>query len=261
MTAAAWHWRKRFPVLLAGWLWFGLVLGPVIGLVQIGGQAMADRYMYLAIVGPLVALVWMVAELAPRRLALATGTVALGVASVLCAAQALTFRDSLTVFTRAIAVTGPNPVAHNNAGCALLDAGRHRDAAAHLHSAVGYSSLTALPWSNLARAETLLGHPTAALECYCAALELEPANRHCLLFAGRLLAADGLTQQAETMFLRLKQVAPELPQPYAELGTLYAASNRWSEAAEAWRGYLRIRPEDGEIQVRLREAQALHAAK
>lgn len=254
-SLAAWHWRRRFPMFLAGWLWFGLLLGPVIGLVQIGGQAMADRYMYLAIIGPLVALVWGIAGHVPKRIALPLGAVALALASCLCAAQALTYRDSLTVFTRALAVTRANPVAHMDAGCALIDAGLNRDAAAHLHQAVAYSSRNALAWSDLARAEALLGHRAAAIECYCAALELEPTHRQSLLFLGRLLKSQGSRPQAEMIFLRLREAAPELPQAYAELGDLYAASGRWAKAADSWAGYLRIRPADAEIKDRLKEAR------
>ena len=75
ITAAALRLRRRAPYVLTGWLWFGIVLGPVIGLVQIGGQAMADRYAYPSVIGLFIAIVWGVCDWVKlgRRAALVTG--------------------------------------------------------------------------------------------------------------------------------------------------------------------------------------------
>ena len=67
LTGAFWRWRRRQPFLLVGWLWFVGTLVPVIGLVQVGGQAMADRYAYIPSLGIFLLVVWGTEELARRR--------------------------------------------------------------------------------------------------------------------------------------------------------------------------------------------------
>ena len=208
------------------------------------------------IVGPLVALVWLVAELAPRRLAHRRRRGARRWPPALRRAQALTLRDSLTVFTHAIAVTTPNPVAQNNAGCALLEAGRTRDAAAHLHRAV------ALQLPHRAELERSRPRRSAARPHHRRASSATAPrwswSRRIANASSSPAACSPRTacrRQAETMFLRLKQVAPELPQPYAELGALYASTEPLARSRRAWRSYLRLRPADAGIQARLRQAE------
>jgi hypothetical protein len=105
-------WRaRRSPWLLTGWLWFLGTLVPVIGLVQVGRQAMADRYLYLPSIGLFLAIVWGIAELVKRRAALAAGVVVLALAAGTWA-QAGTWRDSVTLYRHALAVTRHNYVAH-----------------------------------------------------------------------------------------------------------------------------------------------------
>src|SRR5262249_2234260 len=62
LTAAAWIWRQRYPYLLMGWLWFLGTLVPVIGIVQVGSQAFADRYTYIPLIGVMVAVTWLVSD-------------------------------------------------------------------------------------------------------------------------------------------------------------------------------------------------------
>ena len=64
ISVLAWTWRRKCPYLVVGWLWYLGMMVPVIGLVQVGGQTMADRYTYLPLIGPALALVWLVADLA-----------------------------------------------------------------------------------------------------------------------------------------------------------------------------------------------------
>ena len=107
-------WRaRRSPWLLTGWLWFLGTLVPVIGIIQVGRQAMADRYLYIPSIGLFLAIVWGTAELVKRRavLAVAAGVVVLALA-VGTWAQAGTWRDSATLYRHALAVTRGNYVAH-----------------------------------------------------------------------------------------------------------------------------------------------------
>jgi len=131
---------QRVPALAVGWLWFLGTLAPVIGIVQVGSQARADRYTYLPLVGLAIAVAWGVPEAARawlpaqrvrRRVLLVAGlgaTAALALASV---AQLRHWRDTATLMRRALAVTEDNHIAHAYLGVALLQEGRVEDAVLH----------------------------------------------------------------------------------------------------------------------------------
>jgi tetratricopeptide (TPR) repeat protein len=140
ITALFWHFRER-RYLLAGWLWFLGTLIPVIGIVQVGRQAWADRYAYFPVWGLLVIAVWLLAEAAARiKLSLAAqvaiaSAVLLGY-SVAAHIQMGYWRDSYSLFTHAIQATDANPVAEGNLGSALIDMQRPELAVPHLERAI-----------------------------------------------------------------------------------------------------------------------------
>ena len=124
ISAGVFLLRRRAPYLLVGWLSYLVVLLPVIGIVQIGGQAIADRYTYFAYVGLFVAIVWGVAELVPvarlSKAALATaGALTIAILAFLAWRQVRFWMDTETLFTRTIAVTPPNAVAECTLGAAF----------------------------------------------------------------------------------------------------------------------------------------------
>jgi tetratricopeptide (TPR) repeat protein len=127
--------RKR-PYLLVGWLWYVGTLVPVIGLVQVGAQSMADRYTYLPLIGLFVALAWGASDLAARlphrdRLLRAAGLIAIAACAITARSQLEHWRDTVTVWTHALAVSPDNARAHNNLGVALGLEGRDGEALAH----------------------------------------------------------------------------------------------------------------------------------
>jgi tetratricopeptide (TPR) repeat protein len=140
ITALFWHFRER-RYLLAGWLWFLGTLIPVIGIVQVGRQAWADRYAYFPVWGLLVIAVWLLAEAAARiKLSLAAqvaiaSAVLLGY-SVAAHIQMEYWRDSHSLFTHALQVTDANPIAEGNLGSALIDMQRPDLAVPHLGRAI-----------------------------------------------------------------------------------------------------------------------------
>jgi tetratricopeptide (TPR) repeat protein len=132
---------RRAPGFGVGWLWYLGTLVPVIGLVQVGSQAMADRYMYLPLVGLAIAVAWGVPALVPTgrartpvlsSLAVVTLAALAGVASL----QLRHWRDSRSLFEHAVRVTADNHVAHAYLGAALLDEGRTEEGVARLSEAV-----------------------------------------------------------------------------------------------------------------------------
>jgi len=207
--------RKRRPWILAGWLWWAGTLVPVIGIVQVGGQARADRYMYVPLVGLAIAVVYTVdalvaAERGRRAIAAAVGAatvVAWGVATWI---QVGVWKSDRTLFEHALRVTDGNYVAHfqlgydyahetriqesleqyaacvrllpdydrahNDYGAALMVAGRWNDAAHEFREALRCDPNAALVHFNLAGALLRLDRKQEAIASLERGLELEPSN-------------------------------------------------------------------------------------
>jgi len=140
ITAACWHFRER-RYLLVGWLWFLGTLAPMIGIVQVGRQAWADRYAYLPLWGLFVIGVWLASEGATRISLSRTAQIAIA-AAVLIGYSAAThiqiqyWRDSYSLFAHAIQVTDSNPIAEGNLGSALMETGHPDLAVSHLQRAI-----------------------------------------------------------------------------------------------------------------------------
>ncbi|HKM85072.1 MAG TPA: tetratricopeptide repeat protein [Terriglobales bacterium] len=140
ITAASWHFRER-RYLLVGWLWFLGTLAPMIGIVQVGRQAWADRYAYLPLWGLFVIGVWLASEGATRISLSRTAQIAIAAAVLLgysAAAhiQIQYWRDSYSLFAHAIQVTDANPIAEGNLGSALMEMRRPDLAVPHLERAI-----------------------------------------------------------------------------------------------------------------------------
>ncbi|MGQ9455738.1 MAG: tetratricopeptide repeat protein [Armatimonadota bacterium] len=128
ITASAVILAKRCPYATVGWFWYVVTLLPVIGLVQVGRQAMADRYTYVPLVGIFVALVWGIAEITYRSrrgaiISVAIAGLILAILATLSFRQIRCWRDSVSLFQHAVFVTRDNGLAYYNLGCALNEAG------------------------------------------------------------------------------------------------------------------------------------------
>jgi tetratricopeptide (TPR) repeat protein len=241
---------RRRPWLLAGLLWFVVSLVPVIGLVQVGEQALADRYSYLPLVGVLVAAAWALAEVAGRgrRPALASAALSLVAIGLLCtvtARQVGTWRDGVTLFSRALSVSRDNHIAHNNLGNALLahrraaDAlphfeatirldpdspkgyqnlgralaqlGRHQEAVGRFREAIGRDARDPLAHRNLAQSFEQLGRREEALAAYRASLLLQPRDARTLDLLGVALGRAGRAGEAVPLLEMAARLEPENP--------------------------------------------------
>jgi tetratricopeptide (TPR) repeat protein len=158
ISLLVWRYRrKRF--LVVGWLWYLGTLAPVIGIIQVGRQAMADRYAYLPLLGIFVMTVWLAGDLVRqvgarlpwlRAAAGAAGAIAICACAVLSYAQIGYWQDSYTLFSHALAVTPDNAIAEDNLGAALVAMGRPASAVPHFEDAVRLAPQLASPHYNLA---------------------------------------------------------------------------------------------------------------
>jgi len=215
-------WR-RAPWATVGWLWFLGTLVPVLGLVQVGNQAHADRYTYVPHLGLFAALAWGAASLV-RGPAVRRGLVAAGAAVVLAAcilataAQVRTWRDDESVFAQAIAATGGNTLAHDKLGHLRQLQGRPEEAVEHYREVLRARPTLATAHVNLGTALQQQGDLVGARASYRRALELDPETANAWSNLGVLLAGEGRHQEAEEHFARSLERSPR------KAGVLVAAA-------------------------------------
>ncbi len=167
----AWRVRAKQPYVLVGWLWFIGTLIPVIGIVQVGGQSMADRYMYFPLIGLSIMVAWGVPELLrlwKGRTPLIVSVAVLAVISLGAATyrQCKFWKDGITLFTHAISVTTNNHFALNNLGSVLADSGRHAEALTYLQKALQLLPDQIAIRINIARSLAALGRLEDAMVQY-----------------------------------------------------------------------------------------------
>lgn len=252
ISVAAWHWRQAKPYLLVGWLWFLGTLVPVIGLVQVGSAAMADRYTYLPSIGLFTAVVFLLNDFAGRirapKVIVAGACAALLAGSILATENQLRFwRDSETLFRRAIAVTRHNDIALVNLGVALEMQHRLDEALVVYRAAAKLENGRYQLHNNLGNILDQLGRHTESLAEYREALRLRPGNPFLVNAIGSELAALGQYDAALQEFTAAEQLNPRYAQPHAETAKVYFLQGRDAEAVEELRTALRCEPENFQI--------------
>jgi len=176
VTALAWLNRERHRYLLAGWLWYLVAMIPMIGIIQVGRQAMADRYAYLPFVGLFVVAVWGCAELF-AQLKLSSFAQGAVTAAVLVAYASMAFlqinywHNSYTLFSHALAVTSRNGIAEDNLGTALMEMGRPDMAQPHFEAAAEFIPQLSTAHYNLGVLQQQQNHPDDARREYELALQ------------------------------------------------------------------------------------------
>jgi tetratricopeptide (TPR) repeat protein len=232
ITVAVLHARKRFPYLAVGWLWYVVMLLPVSGVIQVGMQAMADRYTYLPAIGLYLALVWGVAELVPRRQWVTTAVVT----SVIVLALAVTarfqlhhWRDTRALFEHALAVTRLNDVAHVNLGNDFDRTGELDRARFHYERALAIKP-SAQAHVNLANVFARSGEADQARAHYEEALRGDPryAPAHNNLAA--LAARQGRFEEALEHCRAAIRIAPGYAEAHENLGVLLGQLGQFAEA-------------------------------
>ncbi len=236
---------RRMPWLTVGWLWFLGTLVPVIGIVQVGQQSMADRFTYIPHIGLFIALVWSVSALAgsPRARAQLAGTaiVAVVVLAVVAYRQTGYWRDSITVFEHDLAVTENNRIAHMNLGAALLDAGQAPRAETELRAAAGLPS--EVQQMELALALSAQGRYDEAAKEAAAAVRINPASADALMAYGTIELGRGRPEEALPLLEKAGQISsvPETvgllafarAQILARKGDVAGASRQYEAALKA----------------------------
>jgi tetratricopeptide (TPR) repeat protein len=236
---------RRMPFVTAGWAWWLGMLVPVVGLVKIGGQAMADRYTYLPLIGLLVAAFWGATVLAvrPWRRGVATLLALLVIlgAAGLCRRQTAFWADSESVFGRALEVTERNWVILNNYALVLERAGKIDQAEEALRRSVALNP-RAGSMVNLGNLLARSGRLPEAREKYLAALSLDPASLEAAYNLANILSGLGDSERAIAMYREVLSRAPDNGNAWNNLGVTYRKMGREDEAGEAFREAVRLDP-------------------
>jgi len=243
-----WRVRRRQPYLLAGWLWFLGTLVPVIGLVQAGQQAMADRYSYFPCIGIFLAVTLGLRDLAGHfkvKGALLATVAALGLAANigLTENQLGYWQDDLSLFGHAVKVTTDNAAAQINLGTALEAAGEPVPAQACYREALRIMPNSARAHNNLANLLDTAGQTDAALAEYQAALRLNPDAplTHCNL--GTLFVKLGRFEEARAQYQEAARLQPDDWRPDYLLGKACLRQGRYVEAVAQFRKAAARNPE------------------
>jgi tetratricopeptide (TPR) repeat protein len=214
ITLAAIRWRRTQPSFLVGWLFYLATLLPVIGLVQVGQQATADRYTYLPLIGPLLALVFNIAPWAGastlRRAVCAAAAASLLAAAMIAAwRQTSVWRNDEALWQQALRSTSDNAVAEANYGGELLVGGDLPNSIIFFQRALQLNPRLNQARVNLATAYLGLDRPQEALQQYEKVVELEPEIPEAQHNLGMLLLSQGRIDEAIDRFQKALQIRPD----------------------------------------------------
>jgi tetratricopeptide (TPR) repeat protein len=277
---ALWRVRAR-PWLAVGWLWFLGTLAPVIGVVQVGMQSMADRYTYIPSIGLLIAVVWAARDWGVRlgaRTPAILGALAAAVCLVLTARQAAFWKNDQTLFLHAIQNTtgnfvayaglgeyeglhgdtntainhletsvriNPNyPNARNNLGRILLMEGRDDEALAQLQKAVSLDPELADARYNLGYALLAKGRVGEALDQFQAQVNLQPADFKAQNNMGAVLLQNGLAGDAIAFLQKAVEIKPADAGPHYLLGNALYRTGRVAEAIRQYEEAIQLSPDN-----------------
>ena len=295
ITAFCFFQRKIRPYLIVGWLWFLGTLVPVIGLVQVGGQTMADRYFYIPSIGLFIALVFGLADIAERRrvapwLSAAIANVVLLVLATLTNAQIHRWSDSFTLFKHALTVAPPSVIVEDCLGLAMHKNGQLDEAVPHFEKALkmrpdDYTALLTMgvtrfyqgrvpeaieyaqaairghadapkPHNLLGMALAKQNRNEAALDEVRRASELDPKDAEIRSNLGLALARLGRMPEAIDQFHEALRLDPNNAAAHANLGWALLESGKPRESIPEFEAALRLNPEFKAAADGLRQAQA-----
>lgn len=238
---------RRAPYLAVGWFWYLGTLLPVIGLVQVGGQALADRYTYIPSIGFFVMIVWTLSEVpewwSATRPWLTAGALIVFAGCAVAARHQLAFwRNSRVLFEHALAVTEQNAIAENNLGVILTDfviAEPHFEKAVRIHP--GYPEALA----NLAMCRENKGEVEAAINLFQRSLQSRP-NPTAYYGLANIYSKQERFEIAEENYRAALKLKPDFSEAWFNLGILHQKQKKIGEANQDYITALRFKPDRAE---------------
>lgn len=261
ITAMSARSLRSRPYLAVGWFWFLGTLTPVIGIVQVGRQAMADRYTYIPHIGLFIAVVWGAAEWLRRRNQLAAGAYGAIAALIICAGlslrQSVYWKNSVNLFERSLAVTANNALAHNNLGAAYAVEGRFAEAIEQYREAVSIWPGYAKAHHNLGTEYSKQGLSDKAINHLRESIRLDGRHADAHYNLGIELSRRGQWDEAAVRFRSTIELQPNNAKAHGDLGVTFAQRGDTAEALRSFKRAVELDP--GDIHARQNLATALAA--
>ncbi|MBU1648813.1 MAG: tetratricopeptide repeat protein [Proteobacteria bacterium] len=247
LTLLALFYAKKTPFFLVGWLWFVGMLIPVIGIVQVGIQAMADRYTYLPMIGLFLAFSWGLYHFPPfknkRSLYFSiTGSCILLLLSVTTWRELQYWENGVSLFTRAVTITKNNYVAHNNLGYEFVQIFEFDKAKKEFELALQINPNFEIAHLNLGRSLIEEGNIAEGIEHYRSAIKIKPdyADAHNNL--GNTLFRLGKNHEAAANYIQALRINPSLTETYNNLGAILVSDDKFDQAIILFQKAISLNP-------------------
>jgi tetratricopeptide (TPR) repeat protein len=242
--------RKKYAAV--GWLWYIGTLVPMIGLVQAGAQAMANRYMYIPMLGLLIIITWTVKDFVANRprwkiVSAVLAAVVLSSAIILTRMQVRHWQNSMTLFEYTLKVSENNALAENSYGCALLEAGRVDEAVLHLSKAVRISPIFSEARNNLGKVFLKHGKLNEAIACFNELIKRKQDSAEVYYHLAMALSMQKKYDDAIKCLAKVLMLNPEYPGAHRKIGAALLATGKIDEAIPHLNEALQINPDQAEV--------------
>ncbi len=244
------------PYLATGWAWYILTLLPVIGIIQVGRQAMADRYTYVPLIGLFIMIAWGIPELLRHWRYKTAGIAAIATAIIIMFTiasriQSRVWENSITLFTHARNVTAKNYLAEGNLGVALAARRDDEGAVYHYREALRIKPDFVVARTNLGAALVKRGQPGEGIDHFRAALKINPHYGSALRQLADELLKKNVLEEATTLYQRALLKDQDNPELYNNLGIALARQGKLQPAEQSFQSALKINPSYAEARKNL----------
>jgi protein O-mannosyl-transferase len=253
---------KSRPYFFAGWFWFLGTLVPVIGLVQVGNQSMADRYAYIPLIGLFIVISWGISDLTAtwpnkrQALAAAAGMIII-ILMALTWRQVAYWKDSSTLFERAVRVTSGNFIAHFNLANVQAKKGLTEEAIRNYRQTIAIHPEFADAYVNLGNVYDLQGNSQEAIRQYLQALKLTPENAGIHYNLGVIYDKQKNIDEAIQQYSQAIKLNPDYEDAYFKLGVDLFQKRDFDGSIKNFEAVLRINPGNANARTNINRIQAI----
>jgi protein O-mannosyl-transferase len=238
---------KKMPYLFVGWFWYAIAMAPVVGIIQIGNYAMADRYHYLPSIGVTVMIAWTIPALIKsdrlkKNILFPAAMIFLIVVSILTSKQCSYWRNSLTLFGRVLQVTKNNYLAHNSIGVALFTEGNNQEAIDNFSKAILIRPDFVRSYNNRGAVYAGIGQYQKAISDYNKAISLDPYSADAYNNRGIVYSKLASHEQAIVDYNEAIRWNPYYSEAYNNRGNAFFALGQYKRALIDYNEAIRIQP-------------------
>jgi len=254
ITALVVIFIRIYPCLAVGWFWYLGTLLPVIGLVQAGVQAMADRFTYIPLIGLFMMVVYGLPRSLGRRgrmILIPSGILLLLILMRITLSQVCLWQNSVTLFSHTLNVTANNYLIHNNLGVTLMRQGKDQEAMIHYRKALEIKPNYADAYYNIGTVFMRQGKDQEALAHFLQALSLKPERAETHNQLGAILTRQGKVEEAIAHFAQAVRIDPDHEEARYNLGTVLLRRGRAQEAMIHFNRALQINPKDTKVHINM----------